>query len=109
MMMAGAMLGAASRRKTVLVDGYICSAAALAAVGLNPELSNFLVFSHQSAERGHRHTLELLGATALLNLELRLGEGTGAVLAWPIVKASADMLSKMATFEKAEVTRMLRS
>ena len=83
-MMAGAMIGAARTGAVVLVDGFIASAAALAAAGLAPALRDYLVFAHRSAEPGHRAVLDAFGARPLLDLEMRLGEGTGALLAWPI-------------------------
>lgn len=103
-MMAGAMLGAAGARRVVLVDGFIAGAAALAAVGLEPQAAGALVFAHRSAERGHGAVLEALGAAPLLDLGLRLGEGTGALLAWPLVRAAAAMLNEMASFESAGVS-----
>jgi nicotinate-nucleotide--dimethylbenzimidazole phosphoribosyltransferase len=103
-MMAGAMIGAAEARKPVLVDGYIAAAAALAACQIAPEARTALIFAHRSAERGHDVMLEALGAQPLLDLDLRLGEGTGALLAWPLVRAAAAMLCDMASFEGAGVS-----
>ncbi len=103
-MMTGAMLGAAAARRLVLVDGFIAGAAALAAVALEPEVRGALVFAHRSAERGHAAVLAALGADPLLELGLRLGEGTGALLAWPLVRASVAMLNEMASFESAGVS-----
>ncbi len=102
--MAGAMIGAGSRGGVVLVDGYISTAAALVAVGLRPELSPRLVASHRSTEPGHAVALEALGLEPLLDLELRLGEGTGAALAIPMVRAAAALLREMATFESAGIS-----
>ena len=104
-MMAGALIGAAQAGAVVLVDGFIASAAALAAVELAPPLREYLVFVHRSSEPGHRVVLEALAARPVLDLELRLGEGTGALLAWPILECAAAMLSDMATFETAGVSR----
>ena len=98
-MMAGALLGAASLRRPVLVDGFICSAAALLAVRMNPKVADYLIFSHCSAEKGHALMLQALGAQPLLDLGLRLGEGTGALLALPMVRAAARMLSEVATLD----------
>ena len=95
--MAGAALGAAEARRAVVVDGFISTAAALVAVRLRPELIDYCVFAHGSAERGHRLMLERLGAQPLLDLGLRLGEGTGAVLAMPILRAAAAMVSEVAS------------
>ncbi|TCP40788.1 nicotinate-nucleotide--dimethylbenzimidazole phosphoribosyltransferase [Rhodovulum marinum] len=103
-MMAGAMQGAAAARRIVIVDGFIATAAALAAVRLAPETRGAMVFAHRSEEQGHRVLLEALSAEPLLALNLRLGEGTGALLAWPLLKAAADMLNEMASFEDAGVT-----
>ena len=83
-MMAGAMIGAARAGAVVLVDGFIASTAALAADRMAPALREYLVFAHRSAEPGHRVVLDALGASPLLDLGLRLGEGTGTLLAWPI-------------------------
>ena len=103
-MMAGAMIGAARAGAVVIVDGFIASAAALAADRMAPALRDYLVFAHRSAEPGHRAVLDALGARPLLDLGLRLGEGTGALLAWPILRAAAAMLSDMASFESAGVS-----
>lgn len=103
-MMAGAMIGAAEAGKLVLVDGYIAGAAALVAVGLAPGIRGALVFAHVSAEPGHPALLDWLGAKALLALDMRLGEGTGALLAWPLARAAAAMLREMASFESAGVS-----
>ena len=103
-MMAGAMIGAARAGAVVLVDGFIASVAALAATGLAPALRDYLVFAHRSAEQGHRTVLEAIGARPLLDLDMRLGEGTGALLAWPVLKCAAAMMSEMASFESAGVS-----
>ena len=103
-MMAGAMIGAARAGAVVIVDGFIASVAALAAVGLAPSLRDYLVFAHRSAEPGHRAVLEALGATPLLDFDMRLGEGTGALLAWPLLRCAAAMLTDMASFESAGVS-----
>ncbi len=102
--MAGAVIGAASSKATVLVDGYIATAAALMAVEARPECRGALVFAHESYEAGHVEMLRHMDAAALLDLDLRLGEGTGALLAAPLLKAAAAMLAEMATFESAGVT-----
>lgn len=96
-MMAGAVLGAASMRRVALVDGFISTAAALAAVRLAPAALDYCVFAHGSAERGHARMLQVLGARPLLDLELRLGEGTGAVLAAPLLVAAANLLTEVAS------------
>jgi nicotinate-nucleotide--dimethylbenzimidazole phosphoribosyltransferase len=102
--LAGVMLGAAARRVPVVIDGFISGAAALIAVGLLPEVKPYLIASHQSVEIGHRIVLDHLGLTPLLNLDLRLGEGTGAVLAFNLVEAAARILNEMATFAEAGVS-----
>ena len=103
-MMAGAMIGAARTGALVLVDGFIASAAALAAVGIAPPLGDYLTFAHRSAEQGHRTVLEALDARPLLDFDMRLGEGTGALIAWPVLKCAAAMMSEMASFESAGVS-----
>ena len=104
-MMAGAMLQAASERRVVLVDGFIAGSAVLVALALAPHVLDYLVFGHRSAETGHRLLLAHLRATPLLELELRLGEGTGALLAWPLVQSAANFLNEMASFESAGVSQ----
>jgi nicotinate-nucleotide--dimethylbenzimidazole phosphoribosyltransferase len=95
-MMAGAVLGAASRRRPVLIDGFISSAAALLAIRLCPAARDYCVFAHRSAEKGHDIVLAAFGAKPLLDLGLRLGEGTGALLAVPLVRAAARLLTDVA-------------
>lgn len=102
--LAGAYLAAASRGIPSLVDGYICSVAALVACRLNPDLRPWLVFSHRSVEPGHNRVLAALDAEPLLDLELRLGEGSGAALAVPLVRSACALHSAMATFEQAGVS-----
>ena len=102
--MVGAMLGAAKQRTLLLIDGFIVGAAALVAARLQPEVLPYMVFCHRSAEPGHAAQLKALRAEPLLDLGLRLGEGTGAALAWPLVKAAADFLRDMASFESAGVS-----
>ena len=103
-MMAGAMLQAASERRVILVDGFIAGSAALAACALVPAAKDYMVFCHHSAEHGHHAMLNFLGAKALLDLDMRLGEGTGALLAWPLVLAAANVMNEMASFESAGVS-----
>lgn len=103
-MMAGAMLGAAERRMLILVDGFIASSALLAARHIHPAVTDYAIFTHRSAEAGHTAMLAALQAPPpLLALDLRLGEGTGAVLAWPLVQAAAAFLNQMASFDSAQV------
>jgi len=101
---AGLILGAAAHRIPVLLDGFISGAAALVAVALAPEARPYLIAAHRSTEPGHRTVLAHLGLDPLVDLDLRLGEGTGAVLAMPIVEAAARIHSEMATFEEAGVS-----
>jgi nicotinate-nucleotide--dimethylbenzimidazole phosphoribosyltransferase len=103
-MIAGFMLGAAEQRMLVMVDGFIASSAALVAAQLAPAALDYFVFSHLSAESGHVHALRTLEVKPLLDLGLRLGEGTGAVLAWPLVVSAVKLLEEMATFESAGVS-----
>jgi nicotinate-nucleotide--dimethylbenzimidazole phosphoribosyltransferase len=103
--MAGALIGAASAGAVCVVDGFIAGAAALAALSARPEAAPYTVFAHRSAEPGHRAILEALSAQPLLDLDMRLGEGTGALLALPLMRAACAMLSEMATFEGAGVAR----
>lgn len=102
---AGLILGWASCRKPVLVDGFISTAGALMAHALCPVSTHYMIASHRSAERGHRLALEHLGLEPLLDLDLRLGEGTGAALAMPLVEAAVRILTEVATFEEALVSR----
>jgi nicotinate-nucleotide--dimethylbenzimidazole phosphoribosyltransferase len=95
-MMAGAVLGAASQRRPALIDGFISSAAALTAIRLCPSARDYCVYAHRSAEKGHDLVLASLGAKPLLDLGLRLGEGTGALLAVPLVRAAARLLTDVA-------------
>ncbi len=103
-MMTGAFLEAAKRRMVVLVDGFIATAAALLAVRMQTEAREAMIFCHRSEEQGHAVLLELLHASPLLDLGLRLGEGTGAVLAYPIVLAAVNFLNEMADFASASVS-----
>ncbi|MGC4000287.1 MAG: nicotinate-nucleotide--dimethylbenzimidazole phosphoribosyltransferase [Anaeromyxobacter sp.] len=102
--MAGVVLGAAARRVPVVVDGFIASAAALAAVRLAPRAAHALIGAHRSVEAGHRAVLQALDLRPLLDLDLRLGEGTGAALALHLVEAAVRILVEMATFEAAGVS-----
>jgi nicotinate-nucleotide--dimethylbenzimidazole phosphoribosyltransferase len=101
---AGAAREGACRGLAVLVDGFISTVAVLSAVRLDPAIRPALFFAHRSAERGHRIALEALDAKPLLDLDMRLGEGTGAALALPILRAAADLLRDMATFTQAGVS-----
>ncbi len=103
-MMAGAMLEAAERKMVVLVDGFIASAAALSALRMQPEVRDSMIFCHSSDERGHKQMLQELNVRPVLSLGLRLGEGTGAALAYPLIKAAVGFLNEMASFEDAGVS-----
>jgi len=103
--LVGVIIAATSRRVPVVIDGFISGAAALIAVELNPMISEYLIAGHVSVERGHRLILERLGLSPLLDLKLRLGEGTGAVLAMSIIEAALHAHSEMATFEEAGVSK----
>ncbi|MYM98208.1 nicotinate-nucleotide--dimethylbenzimidazole phosphoribosyltransferase [Duganella vulcania] len=103
-MMVGAMLKAAELRKVLLIDGFIVTSALLVAARLQPAILDYCVFAHCSNENGHQQMLAALGAKPLLNLGLRLGEGTGCALALPLLHASVNFLNQMATFESAQVS-----
>jgi nicotinate-nucleotide--dimethylbenzimidazole phosphoribosyltransferase len=103
-MMAGAMLKAAELRKLLLIDGFIVTSALLVAARLQPNILDYCLFSHCSNEQGHRQMLEALNGRPLLNLGLRLGEGTGSALALPLVHAAVNFLNRMATFASAQVS-----
>lgn len=100
-MMTGAMIGAAEAGRIVLVDGFIASVAALAAAQMQPDIREAMIFSHRSREPGHRYILEAMGARTVLDLDMALGEGSGAALAWPIVKSAVAVLNHMATAQEA--------
>ena len=102
--LTGVALGSAGGRAVVLLDGFISSVAALVAVRLAPTLAEYLVAAHRSPEPGHRLVLDALGLEPLLDLELRLGEGSGAALALPLLAGARAILVEMATFENAAVT-----
>ena len=101
---AGLILGAASLRKPVLVDGFISTAGALIAQELAPRAADYMIAAHKSVEAGHRIALQKLGKEPLLDLGLRLGEGTGAALAMSIVEGAVRVLTEVATFEEAAVS-----
>lgn len=103
-MMAGAMLQAAALRKVLLIDGFIVTSALLVAARIEPAILDYCVFAHCSDEAGHRRMLDALGARPLLQLGLRLGEGTGAALAVPLLHAAVNFLARMATFASAAVS-----
>lgn len=102
---AGLIIGCASHRVPVVVDGFISTAGAMIAVSLNPEIKGYLFASHLSVEVGHRVMWEYVGQKPILNLSLRLGEGTGAALAMSIIEAAVKILNEMATFTAAGVSQ----
>jgi len=103
-MMVGAMLSAAQQKTTLLIDGFIATAALLVAAKIDPNITQYCIFSHCSDEAGHNAMLAHLQAEPLLHLDLRLGEGTGAVLAYPLVQSAVNFLNEMASFESAGVS-----
>jgi nicotinate-nucleotide--dimethylbenzimidazole phosphoribosyltransferase len=103
-MMSGAMLAAAERGMVLLIDGFIVTSALLVAAKLQPAILDYCVFSHCSDERGHGKMLSHLDARPLLQLGLRLGEGSGCALALPLLHAAVNFLAEMATFESAQVS-----
>jgi nicotinate-nucleotide--dimethylbenzimidazole phosphoribosyltransferase len=102
--LVGAILAGAEAKVPVVLDGFITGAAALVAAAAAPASVAWMIASHRSAERGHRIVLEYLGLEPLLDLELRLGEGTGAALALPIIRGATTILVEMATFDQAGVS-----
>ncbi len=103
--MAGAVLQAAAERRVVVVDGFITTAAVAVAHALAPPVLQRCVFAHASAESGHARWLQKLGVQPLLDLGLRLGEGSGAALAWPLLESACRLLEEMASFSSAGVSR----
>ena len=103
-MLAGAAMQAAEERRVVVVDGFIAGAAILVAAKLSPAVLECCVFAHRSDEAGHRLLLDTLGAEPLLQLGLRLGEGSGAALAWPLIESAVRLLNEMASFASAGVS-----
>ena len=105
---AGVILAAASLHKPVVLDGFISTAGALIAQALSPAAADYMIASHRSGERGHQVMLAHLGKKPLLDLGLRLGEGTGAALAMNLVDAAALILTEVRTFEEASVSEAER-
>jgi nicotinate-nucleotide--dimethylbenzimidazole phosphoribosyltransferase len=104
---AGLILGAAAQKKPVVVDGFISTAGALIANAICPTAAQYMIAAHRSVEKGHRVALEILGKKPLIDLDLRLGEGTGAALAMNFLDASVRILTEVATFEEAMVSKAL--
>lgn len=103
----GAMLAAAEQKMLVVVDGFICTAAAMLAVKINANVKDYMVFAHCSGEQGHEKMLQWLSVEPLLKLGLRLGEGSGAALALPLIQAAATFYNDMASFAQAEVSEVV--
>ncbi|MBF0571047.1 MAG: nicotinate-nucleotide--dimethylbenzimidazole phosphoribosyltransferase [Candidatus Omnitrophica bacterium] len=103
--LAGVILAAASRRLPIVVDGFISSAAALIAYTIEPKVKDYMIAGHASVEQGHKVVCAYLGLKPILNLDLRLGEGTGAALAIGVIEAGVKILNEMATFESAQVSQ----
>ncbi len=106
--MAGACLGGAAHRIPVVVDGFIATAAAAIADELHPRLRDYLFFAHRSSEGGHSLALEQVGARPILDLDMRLGEGTGAALAMAVIRAALELFHEMATFAGAGVLEKIK-
>jgi nicotinate-nucleotide--dimethylbenzimidazole phosphoribosyltransferase len=105
-MIAGAMLRAADLKMIILVDGFIVTSALLAASNMNNEVLKDCIFCHRSNEQGHKLMLEFLKAKPILDMDLRLGEGTGAAIAYPVVLSAVNFLNEMASFEDAKVSNI---
>ena len=101
----GAMLKAAEKHLVILVDGFIMTACALAAIKLYPAAKDYMIFTHCGDESGHKMMLDMVGAKPLLHLGLRLGEGTGALCAFPIVDSAVRMINEMNNFSNANITK----
>jgi nicotinate-nucleotide--dimethylbenzimidazole phosphoribosyltransferase len=105
--MAGACLGAAAAKTPVVIDGFIATAAAATAIRIAPQIRDYMFFSHRSAEGGHAIALAALAAAPLLDLGMRLGEGTGAALAMNLLESALALFQQMATFASAGVSGKL--
>ena len=104
-MMVGAFLQAATSKMTIMVDGFIATSAFLLAHKINPNVKDYAIFCHQSDEAGHKKMLQSLDAQPLLSLGMRLGEGTGAAVAYPIIQSAAQFMQEMASFQSANVSQ----
>ena len=104
-MALGGMLRAAELGMLIIVDGFIMTAVMLAAMQINPAIKDYAIFGHQGDESGHKGMIEYIGAKPLLHLELRLGEGTGAVCAYPIIESAVRMINRMDSFQSVNVTK----
>jgi nicotinate-nucleotide--dimethylbenzimidazole phosphoribosyltransferase len=101
----GAMLRAAEQHMIILIDGFIMTACAVAAIKLYPASQDYMIFTHCGDESGHKKMLDIVGAKPLLNLGLRLGEGTGALCAFPIIDSAVRMMNEMNNFDNAKITK----
>ena len=101
----GAMLRAAELHIVIFIDGFIMTACAMAACQLCPQAKDYMIFTHCGDESGHKLMLDKLGVTPLLQLGLRLGEGTGALCAYPIVDSAVRMINEMNNFDNAKITK----
>lgn len=104
-MAMGAMMQAAELGMIILVDGFIMTSVILAATQFYPQILDYAIFGHQGDESGHKRMLDAMGARAILHLDLRLGEGSGAVCAYPIVESAVRMINRMDSFQSVNVTK----
>ena len=101
----GAMLRAAEQHLIILIDGFIMTACAAAAIQLYPDVKDYMIFTHCGDESGHKRMLDMVGAKPLLNLGLRLGEGTGALCTYPLIDSAVRMINEMNNFDNARITK----
>ena len=101
----GAMLRAAEQHLIILIDGFIMTACAAAAIQLYPNVKDYMIFTHCGDESGHKRMLDMVGAKPLLNLGLRLGEGTGALCTYPLIDSAVRMINEMNNFDNARITK----
>ncbi len=101
--MTGLILGSAARQTPVVIDGFISGASALIACKMAPQVKDYIIAAHLSEEPGHKVLLEVIGVEPMLRMRMRLGEGTGAVLAFNVIEAATRIMSEMATFKEAGV------
>ena len=101
----GTMLRAAERHLIILIDGFIMTACAIAAIRLYPAAQDYMIFTHCGDESGHKKMLDIVNANPLLHLGLRLGEGTGALCAFPIIDSAVRMMNEMNNFQSAKITK----
>ena len=101
----GVMLRAAEQHLIILIDGFIMTACAIAAIKLYPAVQDYMIFTHQGDETGHKMMLDIINAQPLLHLGMRLGEGTGALCAFPIVDSAVRMINEMNNFDNAKITK----